>query len=284
MRLSPGKPEVPCDTITNVRVTDRAIEETIRLDFDLQNAGMRRVSFLLPDWMAGSRISVPMLRQKTVEPVGKTGLALRVAIELQDEVIGPTPRAGRERPAVDARLARSADSGREETGGNETVPIFRMNHRMRDRERRTRRSGAGGGHAARNGSAGPAAEAVGEAQGDPGPRDDDGLSGRVRRPAAAASFHTQTHAAVATVKARIGLAETKLVVDANGAYRGELALRVDNATEQFLDIRLPEGGTLWTAAWPASRSSRRGPRLDRPARVRIPLIKTAPGELAYRWC
>ena len=38
--------------------------------------------------MAGSRISVPMLRQKTVEPVSKeAGAPLRVRIELQDEVM-----------------------------------------------------------------------------------------------------------------------------------------------------------------------------------------------------
>ena len=60
-------------------------------------------------------------------------------------------------------------------------------------------------------------------------------------------FHTEPHAAVATVKARIGLAETTLVVDDNGAYRAELVLRMDNATEQFLEIRLPEGAELWTA-------------------------------------
>ena len=95
-------------------------------------------------------------------------------------------------------------------------------------------------------------------------------------------FHTQSHAEVATVKARIGLAETTLAVDGAGAYRGQLALRVDNATEQFLEIRLPEGGRLWTArvagepvkptAVPGSTDARR---------VRIPLIKTAPGELYY---
>ena len=71
LRLRPRRPEVACDTISNVRVTDRTIEETILLDFDVQNAGIRQLSFLLPDWMAGSRISVPMLRQKTIEPVSK---------------------------------------------------------------------------------------------------------------------------------------------------------------------------------------------------------------------
>ena len=95
-------------------------------------------------------------------------------------------------------------------------------------------------------------------------------------------FHTQSHAEVATVKARIGLAETTLAVNGAGAYRGQLALRVDNATEQFLEIRLPEGGRLWTArvaGEPVKPTAVPG-STDRPP-VRIPLIKTAPGELYY---
>ena len=96
------------------------------------------------------------------------------------------------------------------------------------------------------------------------------------------SFHTQSHAEVATVKARIGLAETILVIDANGAYRGELALRVDNATEQFLEIRLPEGGRLWTARVAGEPVKPTAiPGSTDPRGVRIPLIKTARGELYY---
>ena len=77
---------ITCDTISNVRVTERALEETILLDFNIQRAGIRRLSFLLPATMADSQISVEKLRQKTVEPVGKeAGSPLRVTIELQDE-------------------------------------------------------------------------------------------------------------------------------------------------------------------------------------------------------
>ena len=83
---------------------------------------------------------------------------------------------------------------------------------------------------------------MGDAQGHPGPGDDAGIPGGGRRPAAAAPFpHRAARAAVETVGAAIGLAETTLVFDANGAYRAEQVLRVDNSTEQFLEIRLPEG-------------------------------------------
>ena len=179
--------------VSNVRVTDRAIEETILLDFDVQNAGIRRLSFLLPGWMAGSRISVPMLRQKTVEPVSKEpGAPLRVTIELQDDAIGQlrvlvendrllTPGSHE----VPIPVVERRTNGR----ANGDCPLFPHEPPLRDdRERRTRRSGGRGGQAARDGRAGPAAEAVGDAQGGSGPRDDDGLSGLARRPAAAAEL------------------------------------------------------------------------------------------------
>ncbi len=43
LRLAPRKPDVTCDTISNVRVTDRAIEETILLDFTIQQRGHPQV-------------------------------------------------------------------------------------------------------------------------------------------------------------------------------------------------------------------------------------------------
>src|SRR5690606_36794321 len=60
------------------------------------------------------------------------------------------------------------------------------------------------------------------------------------------SFRTETRRAVQTAGARIGLAQTLLVLDASGAYRAVQTYRVDNTTEQFLEIELPEGAELWT--------------------------------------
>ena len=64
----PRTPEVVCDTVTNVRITDRAIEETIFLNYDIHNAGIHELTFLLPASMADARISTPMLRRKTNRP------------------------------------------------------------------------------------------------------------------------------------------------------------------------------------------------------------------------
>ena len=71
LRLSPRTPDVTCDTISNVLVTDRTVEETILLTFTVRRAGVRQLRFQLPASMAGARIRVPMLRQKTVEPADK---------------------------------------------------------------------------------------------------------------------------------------------------------------------------------------------------------------------
>ncbi len=89
LRLVPRTPEVTCDTLTNVRITDRTIEETIFLDYTIRNAGIHELTFLLPASMADARISTPMLRRKPMpEPVGKTpGSPLRVHLELQGDAM-----------------------------------------------------------------------------------------------------------------------------------------------------------------------------------------------------
>ncbi|NLF07719.1 MAG: hypothetical protein GX594_07035, partial [Pirellulaceae bacterium] len=65
-----------------------------------------------------------------------------------------------------------------------------------------------------------------------------------------------------------------------------VVLKVNNETEQFLDVELPPGASLWTAHVAGEPVK---PTLashgERPARflqlVRIPLLKTAPGDLDY---
>ena len=89
LRLVARKPEVVCDTITNVKVTDRAIEETIMLNYEIRNAGVRELTFLLPASMRDARISTPMLRRKTVAPADPKNAdgPLRVRLELQGDAM-----------------------------------------------------------------------------------------------------------------------------------------------------------------------------------------------------
>ena len=111
VRLVALTPIVHCYTVSNARITDRAIEETVLLDFTIRQAGIREVSFLLPENMKDARVNVPQLRQKTIEPVSADALdaaraqsrpaasqpqdvskntsgLIRVRLQLQDRVMG----------------------------------------------------------------------------------------------------------------------------------------------------------------------------------------------------
>ena len=93
-------------------------------------------------------------------------------------------------------------------------------------------------------------------------------------------FKTTQRQVVQTAGARIGLAETQLACDANGAYRAQQIYHVDNNTEQYLEIAVPLGADLWTtrvAGEPVKPTIVPGS----PDRVRIPLVKTEPGDLDY---
>ncbi|MCI0360376.1 MAG: hypothetical protein L0211_18015, partial [Planctomycetaceae bacterium] len=108
-------------------------------------------------------------------------------------------------------------------------------------------------------------------------------------------FKTKERAAAETAAARIDLATTVLVVDAAGAYRGLQEYRVTNATEQFLEIQLPDGARLWTATVagqpvkpvvpPQAGAANPAPAAAGATApvgvVRIPLVKMGEGEADY---
>jgi len=100
------------------------------------------------------------------------------------------------------------------------------------------------------------------------------------------TYSTKARAVLTTAGARIGLAQTLLVVDEMGTYRATQEYRVENRTEPFLEVELPEGSQMWTVqvagerVKPALAPSVAGSS-SRLQRVRIPLIKTAEGDLDY---
>jgi hypothetical protein len=95
-------------------------------------------------------------------------------------------------------------------------------------------------------------------------------------------FRTRQRKTVETAGASIGLGETLLIVDANGAYRGQQTYQVNNTTEQFLEIQLPPGARLWTATVSGQPvKPTQVPGATDSDRARIPLIKTAEGDLDY---
>ena len=270
--LADRVPDVSCQTVTSIRVTDRAIEETILLDLHVRDAGVREVVFLVPDRLADAKISVPLLRQKTVAAVEANPQWARVKLELQDAVIGrlrvlieddrllrydtqqapiPIVETGR----TDQRFVTLENLGRDEAVVESHHGLEPLNRQQAQRHALARllASGAGQSYVASN---------------------------RVAEPRFA--FRANTRQTVTTAGARIGLAQTLLVLDPSGAYRAAMVYRVDNSTEQFLEVELPPDAQLWTARVAGEPvKPARSTNDQAPPRVRIPLIKTAPGELDY---
>lgn len=273
LTLTARKPDVSCYTVTNVRITDRTIEDTILLDFAIRNAGVRQVSFVLPGWMKDAAIRVPLLRQKTVQAVGTDPAGpVRVRLELQDEVMnqlrvlvendrlpGPgvheAPIPVVETGRTDRRYVALETAGRDEVVLDATDDLEPLSRQQKEWATVAGffRGGMTRAFIAKTDAAGPRL-----------------------------AFHTTERAAVETAGARIGLAQTVLVLDASGAYRAQQTYTINNATEQFLEIELPRGASLWTAL--VAHEPVKPVRLDDPAKerfLRIPLVKTAPGELDY---
>jgi hypothetical protein len=272
--LTARKPDVTCFTVTNARVTDRAVEETILVDWTVRGAGIREVSLVLPAWMKDARISVPLLRQKTITPVkaDDPNSPLRVRLELQDEVMdqlrvlvendrllsegvldAPIPLV--ETGRTDRRYVALESAGRDEVVVEKQDGLEPLSRQQKEWE------------AVSGMLRGGMTQAFIVSAGAEQPR---------------LAFRTKQRAAIETAGARIGLAQTVLVLDSSGAYRAEQVYRLDNRTEQFLEIQMPEGAALWTAV--VAGEPVKPTLMDdagQAGRVRIPLVKTAEGDLDY---
>ena len=281
LEVSPRPPRVSGFTVTNVKVTNIAVEETIVLDLKIVDAGIREVVFLIPAAMQQPRIHAPRLRQKTIQ-AAENGWQ-RVRLQLQDETLGeyrvliendrlltmadarqsqpqqapiPVLETGR----TDQRYVTLEEAGRDEVEIIERLHLQPLNRQQAPWRRLANILGDGITQAFL-------------------------VSGDGQTPQF--SFRTVQRSTVETAGAGIGLAETFLIVDAAGSYRGRQTYHVYNTTEQFLEIQLPHAGSphpaeLWTATV-AGQPVKPAPVPDAalPGQVRIPLIKTAEGDRDY---
>lgn len=273
LRLVPLAPSVHCYTVSNARVTDRAIEETVLLDFTIHQAGIRELSFLLPENMKDARVNVPQLRLKTIEPASpdKPGL-IRVRLQLQDKVLGqlrvlvendrlPTTQIHRvpipfvETGRTDQRYVLLESAGRDEVVVETQQGLAALERQQKEWSTLARILGT---------------QITSAYIVDPG----------AQEPVLA--FKTKDRAIVETVGARIGLAQGWMSVDASGTYRAVQVYRVDNSTEQFLEIRLPPGAELWTARVAGEPvKPTQSPDPAKSDHLLVPLVKTAAGDLDY---
>ncbi|MEZ6119196.1 MAG: hypothetical protein R3C28_21860 [Pirellulaceae bacterium] len=258
VRLAPKTATIHCRTISNFRVTLRTFEETILLDYDILDAGVRQIRFELPAGFEQAKIQAPLVRsQQTVTlPNGR----IQVTLTLQDAVIGNyRVLVLRDRLLTDEaqevaiptisdadilqQFVTLESAGRDEVVVEQVVSLNALSEQQQ--QWRT------------------LAETLGEhlTQAylvEPNQTD-----------AAKLTIKTARRAQVETVGARISLAECTLVVDQHGAYRGQQIFFVDNFTEQFLDIQLPDGGQLWTA-YVAQQPVK--PARAANGQIRIPLV------------
>ena len=274
--IQPRQPRVSGYTITNVKVTDVAVEETISIDLTIHDAGIREVRFTLPAALEQARISAPMLRQKIVEDASEGRKLVR--LERQDDI------RGQYRVLVENdRVLLAADRHESEW---QTAPIPELLTGRTD-QRYVTLENAGRDEVVIADQ--PGLAPLGRQQAEwrrlAAVLGDNLTSAYIvqaeaRRPAL--TFKTRQRTTVQTARASIGLGETLLVVDAAGAYRGEQVYQVHNTTEQFLVVRLPDGARLWTAVVNGqSVKPTEVPGGTDPDQVRIPLIKTAEGDRDY---
>ncbi|MFM9065979.1 MAG: hypothetical protein ACKOUR_01425, partial [Planctomycetota bacterium] len=268
LQLVRREPRVACHTITNVNVSSRTIQETILLEFRIEEAGVRELEFELPAALRDAQISAPLLRRQLItdRPAG----IVRVKLELQDEVMGeyrvlvqqdrlvngevqlatvPRVLTGR----TDQRLVAFESSARDELVVESTEQFEAL---TRQQQAWARLSTVLGDKVM------AAYQVRGEAT-------------QVQLP-----YRLRTRTTVETVQARIALAQTELEVDESGTYRGRQTYQVDNGTEQHLEVELPAGATIWTVQV-AGEAVRPQAAAGGQHRVLIPLVKTAQGDLDY---
>lgn len=264
------EPAIAATTITNVRFTPSTIEETLLVIFSIEGAGLREVRFLLPATMKDSRIQAPMLRQKTIEPLPASPEGqVRVRLEFQGEQRG------------DVRVLIENDRGLADKVYR--APIPQIETPTAQVRQYVALQSAGRDEVIVHGASG--VEPLGWDQ-----REAEVLRQYLGRVTQGFVVRGQTpHLELALRRreadsfagARIGLGETLLVLDALGGYRAQQTYQVDNATEPFLEVELPEGARLWTAHVAGEPVKPAAAPSGGDQRARIPLIKTALGDRDY---
>lgn len=274
LRVSQRSPVVTSTSVTNVKVTDRSIEETILIESNIANAGISEFIFRLPAYMRSSRINAPMLRRVSFTPVPDDDASVQVRVELQSEIMGQfrvviehdrglnestqsAPVLVIETGTTDRRIITLENAGRDELVTSQTVGVERVERSQLPQQ------------FSRDLLASKSSEAYLVLDGENEPL---------------LTYDMKERESITTAGARIGLAQAIVVVDEAGTYRATQEFRVENRTEPFLEIELPEGAEVWTVTVadepvkPAKSSTTSQTPLER---IRVPLVKTAEGDLDY---
>ena len=265
-------PKVNCTTFSNANVSNRSIEETILLSYEIEDAGIQEVSFLLPAELKDSRIQGLYVRQieKTVVDSNDPYSPIRVTLHLEDEILGEysvlveNDRQPGDSNRVPVPVVENAEVLQQyislESSGDvveEVVDsmsnVVALNRQQAQWEQLTTVIG----------------ERVLKAF---------VVQGDVEQ--AVLEFKTQSRDIVDKDEAKIRMATTSLVIDYAGTYRGKIEFLVDNQKEQFLDIQIPRLARLWSVLVAGEPVKPVDTGVEE--KIRLPLVKTNAGDLSYR--
>ncbi|MEX2026659.1 MAG: hypothetical protein WEH44_05150, partial [Pirellulaceae bacterium] len=281
LRLAPRTPRITATTLTNVRITPKAIEETLLFRFLVEDAGVRELSVILPEYLRKARLPSDLatkVERKIVEPaLDAAGQPLAGRIRVR--FVLPEHQQGEIFLGLLFDRLLSAD---QQSAAIPDVPGTRVSQRFLVIENIGRDEVITEGM--------QNLEPI--SQGQQAYKDLLTIlpSGRITKAyvvsaGAAApqlSFRLETRAQAAAAGATIGLARTWLTIDAHGAYRGIVEFNIKNETEQYLEIQLPPSAQLWTAIVRLEPVKPVIPPNQQPGVVRIPLVKAALGEGDYQ--
>jgi len=274
-------------SISNVKVTRRSLEETLYLGWEIKEAGVHRFEFTVPSRLRDAVILAQMVRSIQRIPENEQPDApVKCVIELQEDVMGeyrillqkdsPLPSGPHSVPIpviltgnVENRFVTLENSGRDELVVDSLKGITQL---VRGDLQWVKLQSLLGGKAAdvyrvddRTAPATGADQAVAIVP--------------------SMLFMPQSRSVVETASARIGLAQCTLSVDEAGNYRAAQEFRIENTSEAYLELEIPEGTQLWTAMVAGTPvkpiQSPNNPKRAGATRLRLPLIRTQTGDLDY---
>ncbi len=265
-------PVINSVTLTNVKVTDRRIEDTVLIQSKVESTGIRQFDFQIPAWMANATILAPKLQRKSITPINpEVGAPLRVSLTLQEALMG------------DFRVVVTQD--RELVNGAIEVPLPQIETGGTTRQIVSFENSGRDELVVAPSAAFEKVDAQTIAPVFPGQNLSRLMSEIYQRRENAApaplTFQTRTRQTIETSGARIGFAATLFVMDLNGTYRATQSLQIENRTEAFLEVELPANSQLWTVHVDGEPIKPIEASTATAKRVRIPLIKTAAGDLDY---
>ncbi|GIW90505.1 MAG: hypothetical protein KatS3mg109_0937 [Pirellulaceae bacterium] len=266
------QPVVRCVTLSNVSFTEQAIEETVLLEWQVLEAGINELVFRLPSRFQEARLDVPALRGTSVIPVAAAADAqpqVEFRVQLQDDLLGTIRLVAK----LDLPLADQAHSA--------PIPVVLTGEVTRQYVT-VQNSGRDELVVVEQ------AEVDGLVWGQTPWRDlvqlDVAYGFQVRSGAVSPRvlLRLQPQSQLQTVTARLGYAETIIVVDASGEYRARHEWRVENRTEQFLKVELPAEAALWAVHVAGQPVKPAQPdQTSATGQIWIPLVKTDDADADY---